>query len=260
MDPNELLAKFSEEQVAGFFLVLARVSPLFLLAPLFSSKMIPARVRAVIAVGLTIGILPVVPRGPIDLELLGFAGLILKELLVGLAFAYALGAMFAAMQAAGALLDTLIGFSFGAMVDPVTGTQSTVLSQLYALFGVAIFVAIGGDGWVIKGLARTYEAVPLTEAPAIGSMVGAAQAVFSGIFVAAFMIGAPVVIAVIIVDAAFGVVSRVVPQLNVFAVGFPAKMIVGLVLIGASLPFVVDFLGFELQDSVRHALRALRPA
>jgi flagellar biosynthetic protein FliR len=258
MDPNELLARFSEQQVAGFFLVLARVSPLFLLAPLFSSKKIPGRARAVIAIALTIGILPVVQHGRIDLDILGFGGLILKELLVGLAFAYALGAMFAAMQAAGALLDTLIGFSFGAMVDPVTGTQSTVLSQMYALFGVAVFIAIGGDGWVIKGLARTYDAVPLSEAPALGSMVHGAQVAFSGIFVAAFMIGAPVLIAVIIVDAAFGVVSRVVPQLNVFAVGFPAKMIVGLVLIGASLPFVVDFLGFEVQGSVREALRALK--
>src|SRR5689334_19617676 len=109
MDPNELLARFSEQQVAGFFLVLARVSPLFLLAPLFSSKMVPGRARGVIAVALTVGILPVVEHGRIDLSILGFGGLILKELLVGLAFAYALGAMFAAMQAAGALLDTLIG-------------------------------------------------------------------------------------------------------------------------------------------------------
>ena len=85
--------------------------------------------------------------------------------------------------------------------------------------------------------------MPLLEAPAIGSMVQGAQVAFSGIFVSAFMIGAPVLIALIIVDAAFGVVSRVVPQLNIFAVGFPAKMIVGLVLIGASLPFVDDFLG-----------------
>jgi flagellar biosynthetic protein FliR len=222
--------------------------------------MIPGRARAIVAIALTVGILPVVDRGPIDLDVLGFGGLILKEVLVGLAFAYALGAMFAAMQAAGALLDTLIGFSFGAMVDPVTGTQSTVLSQMYALFGVAIFIAIGGDGWVVKGLARTYAAIPLTEAPAIGSMVQGAQTAFSGIFVAAFMIGAPVLIALIIVDAAFGVVSRVVPQLNVFAVGFPAKVIVGLVLIGASLPFVVNFFGSEIQNSVREALRTLRPA
>ena len=260
MDPSELLARFSEQQVAGFFLVLARISPLFLLAPLFSSKMVPGRARAVIAVALTVGILPVVQRGPIDLSILGFGGLILKELLVGLAFAYALGAMFAAMQAAGALLDTLIGFSFGAMVDPVTGTQSTVLSQMYALFGVAIFITLGGDGWVVKGLARTYDAVPLSEAPAIGSMVQGAQVAFSGIFVSAFMIGAPVLIALIIVDAAFGVVSRVVPQMNIFAVGFPAKMIVGLVMIGASLPFVDDFLGGRLQETLTLALRSLQVA
>ena len=97
--------------------------------------------------------------------------------------------------------------------------------------------------------------MPLLEAPAIGSMVQGAQVAFSGIFVAAFMIGAPVLIALIIVDAAFGVVSRVVPQMNIFAVGFPAKMIVGLTLIGASLPFVSDFIGGQLQESVAQALR-----
>jgi flagellar biosynthetic protein FliR len=131
---------------------------------------------------------------------------------------------------------------------------------MYALVGVAIFIALGGDEWVVAGLARSYEAVPLTEAPAIGSMVQGAQIAFSGIFVSAFMIGAPVLIALIIVDAAFGVVSRVVPQLNIFAVGFPAKMIVGLLLIGASLPFVVDFFGGSVHDSVKHALSALRVA
>jgi flagellar biosynthetic protein FliR len=260
MDPNELLARFSEDQVAGFFLVLARVSPLFILSPLFSSAMIPGRARAVIAVALTVGILPVVKHGDIPLDEFAFGGLIIKEVVVGLAFAYALGAMFAALQAAGTLLDTLIGFSFGALVDPVTGNQSSVLAQMYSLVGVAIFIAIGGDGWVVKGLARTYGAVPLLDAPNIGSMVGGAQIAFSGIFVSAFMIGAPVIIALIITDAAFGVVSRVVPQLNIFAVGFPAKMIVGLTLIGASLPFVSNFVGDQLQLSVEQALRTLRVA
>ena len=258
MDPSELLAQFSEQQVAGFFLVLARVSPLFIFAPMFSSKMIPGRAKGVLAVGLSVGLVGVVKVGPIPLDVLGYGGLIVKEIIVGLAFAFALGAMFAAMQAAGALLDTLIGFSFGAMVDPVTGTQSTVLSQMYALVGVAIFIAIGGDTWVIKGLARTYDAVPLTAAPDIGTMVQGVQVAFSGIFVSAFMIGAPVLIALIIVDAAFGVVSRVVPQMNIFAVGFPAKMIIGLILIGASLPFVADFMGGQVQESVRQALGTLR--
>lgn len=258
MDPNTLLAHFSEQQVAAFFLVLARVSPLFILAPLFSSKMINARVRGIVAVALSVGLMPVVKHGEIDLDVLAYAGLLVKEVIVGLAFAYALHAMFAALQVAGTLLDTLIGFSFGAIVDPVTGTQSAVIQQMYGLFGVAIFIALGGDSMVIAGLGRTYEAVPLLDAPAINSMVQGAQVAFSGIFVSAFMIAAPVLIAIVIVDAAFGVVTKVVPQMNVFAVGFPAKMIVGLTLIGASLPFVAGFVGNQVQTTVLEAVATLK--
>jgi flagellar biosynthetic protein FliR len=258
MNANALLAHFTEQQVAAFFLVLARVSPLFILAPLFSSKMLPARAKGIVAVAISLGLMNVVKHGPIDLDPLAYAGLIIKEIVVGLAFAYALGAMFAALQAAGTLLDTLIGFSFGSIVDPVTGTQSAVIQQMYSLFGVAIFIAIGGDAWVIKGLGRTYDSVPMLAAPAIGSMVQGAQVAFSGIFVSAFMIGAPVIIALIIVDAAFGVVSRVVPQMNIFAVGFPAKMIIGLTLLGATLPFVSGFIADQLQLSVAQALHTLR--
>ena len=258
MDPNEVLARFSEQQVAAFFLVLCRVTPLFFLAPLFSSKMIPRRVRTIVALALAIGLMPVVKHGAIDLDPLAFGLLIFKELIIGLSFAYALAAMFAALQVAGTLLDTLIGFSFGAILDPVTGTQSSVIMQMYSLFGVAILIAIGGDAWIIKGLARTFDTVPLTSTPAIGSMVEGAQMAFSGIFVAGVMIGAPVIIALIITDAAFGVVSRVVPQMNIFAVGFPAKMIIGLTLLGASLPFVSGFIADQLQISVSQALHALK--
>jgi len=258
MDPNTLLAHFSEQQVAAFFLVLARVSPLFILAPLFSSKMVNPRVRGIVAVALSVGLMPVVKHGEIDLDVLSYFGLVVKEVIVGLAFAYALHAMFAALQVAGTLLDTLIGFSFGAIVDPVTGTQSAVIQQMYGLFGVAIFIALNGDALVIAGLGRTYEAVPLLDAPAINSMVQGAQVAFSGIFVSAFMIGAPVIIALIIVDAAFGVVTKVVPQMNIFAVGFPAKMIVGLTLIGASLPFVSGFIGNSVQTTVYEAIATLK--
>jgi flagellar biosynthetic protein FliR len=219
--------------------------------------MISRRVKGIVAVALTVGIMPVVKAGPIDLDVLPYAGLLVKEIIVGLAFAYALHAMFAALQAAGTLLDTMIGFSFGAMVDPITGTQSAVIQQMYSLFGVLVFIVIGGDAWVIKGFAKTFEAVPLLDAPAIGSMVEGAQMAFSTVFISAFMIGAPVIVAMIIVDAAFGVVTRVVPQMNIFAVGFPAKMIVGLTLIGASLPFVSGFIADQLQLSVAQAVAAL---
>ena len=258
MNANELLARFSEQEVAAFFLVLCRVGPLFLLAPLFSSKMIPGRAKGIVAVGISIGLMPVVKHGTIDTDPMGFGVLILKEMLVGLAYAYTLSMLFAALQAAGALLDTLIGFSFGALVDPITGNQSSVITQMYSLFGVAIFIAIGGDGWVIKGLARTYDAVPMLAAPAIGSLVHGTQVAFSGVFVSAVMIAAPVMLALILTDAAFGIVSRVVPQMNIFAVGFPAKMLVGFMIIGVSLPFVSGFIADQLQLSIASAIHALK--
>jgi flagellar biosynthesis protein FliR len=258
---NALLRQFSEEQVAGFMLVIARIAPLFIVAPLFSSKMIPARVRGIAAVGLAVGIAPLAMKGEhVPLDIMGLGALAMKELLVGLAFSFAIAALFAAVTAAGSLADTLIGFSFGALVDPITGNNASVLSQAYSLVGVAIFIAIGGDSWVIQGLNHTYDLVPLTGYPALGSMVAGVQHAFVGIFVAAVELAAPVLLAVIITDAAFGVVARVVPQLNVFQVGFPAKVTVGLLVIGVSLPFAAGWISDELQRSVGAALQSLRVA
>ncbi len=262
MDLAPLLERFSAEQVSAFMLVLARVSPLFLLAPLFSSRSLPARAKSVAAVGLSIGMLPVALGAgdqlrELPLDVIGLAGLVAKELLVGAAFAFVLAALFAALTAAGTLLDTLIGFSFGALVDPVTGNSGGVLQQLYALVGVAVFIAIGGDAWVVQGIARTYDVVPLTSAPSVPSLVGGMTAAFAGVLGAAVQVSAPVLLAIIVTDAGIGVVSRVMPSLNIFAVGFPAKVIVGLLLIGTSLPFTAGWMHDELQASVAAALDAL---
>jgi flagellar biosynthetic protein FliR len=250
MNAQQLLASFSEQQVAGFMLVLARIGPLFILAPLFSSKSVPARARTIVAIGIAFGMAPIALRAgathEIPLDVYGFGGLMVKEFLVGAAFSFVLAALFAAISAAGSLLDTMIG------------TQSSVIAQLYSLVGVMVFIAIDGDAWVLQGLARTYELVPLVDTPQLGGLVHAMQESFAGIFTAAIQICAPVLIALVITDAAFGVVSRVVPQLNVFAVGFPAKVAVGFVLIGASLPFVAGWLHDELQHSVTAGLHALR--
>jgi flagellar biosynthesis protein FliR len=258
---NELLRQFSEQQVAGFMLVIARIAPLFLVAPMFSSKMIPGRVKGIAAVGLAVGIAPLATADErVPSDVMSLAELAVKELMVGLAFAFAISVLFAAVNAAGSLLDTLIGFSFGATVDPITGNNSSIVGQLYAFVGVAIFIAVNGDAWVIKGLYRTYELVPLVDQPSIPSMVRGVQEAFSGIFVAALELSAPIVLAVILTDAAFGVVSRVVPQLNVFAVGFSAKVTVGLLVLGVSLPFAAGWLADELQRSVAAALESLRVA
>ena len=172
MDLAELVGTVGEQHVLAFMLALARIAPLFVLAPLFSNKQLTPRVKGIAAVAL----------------------------------------------------------------------------------------AIGGDGWLIQGLARTYELVPLMEAPALGSLVEGTQKAFVGIAVAAVEIAAPVLLALVITDAAFGVVSKVMPQLNVFAMGFPAKVAVGLLIIGVSMPFFAGFVADELQRSVALALRSLKVA
>jgi flagellar biosynthetic protein FliR len=258
MTADAILAQFGANSVAGFMLVLGRIGPLFALAPLFSSKSIPLRGKGILAVGLTVGIAPIAIGGrDIPLDVMAYTELMLKEILVGLAFAFALGALFAAVSTAGSFIDTLIGFSYGALVDPVTGNQSAVLTQAYILVGIMVLIAIGGDQLMIKGLARSYDLVPLLDSPPLSSIVGGVQTAFSQVFLSSLELVAPVMLALVITDAAFGVVSRVVPQLNVFAVGFPAKVTVGLLIIGVSLPFTAGWMADELQRSVATALGSL---
>ena len=184
-----------------------------------------------------------------------------KEMLVGMAFAFAIAALFAALSTAGALLDTMIGFCSAALVDPVTGTQSSVLTQLYTMVGVADLHRDRrrrlGDrrarphlrgGAAARGARTSARSRP---ARSSRSRTSSARRSWSA---------RPVLLALVITDAAFGIVSRVVPQLNVFAVGFPAKIAVGFLLIGASLPFVAGWLADELQRSVATALQTLKVA
>jgi flagellar biosynthetic protein FliR len=255
-----LIAEFGEQRVLAFFLVLARLSPLFMLAPLFSSKMVPARVRGILAVALAIGLSPVVTAGHPHLptDVLGIGSLLLKEILIGAAFAYALAATFSALAVAGSFLDTSIGFSYGGLVDPVNGNQSAVLSSAYSMIGLMVFIAISGEAWVLRGLARTYDVVGLLDYPSLGHMVAGAGAAFGQIFASAIEVAGPVLLALTLTDAAFGVVSRVVPNLNVFQVGLPAKVVIGILLIGATMPFVAGWLAGQLQADVGAALHTLK--
>jgi len=113
---------------------------------------------------------------------------------------------------------------------------------------------------MLRGLNRTFQLVPLTSGPRLSSLVGGAEQVFSTVFASALEVAAPVVVALLITDVAFGVVSRVVPSLNVFAVGFPTKVAVTLLVVGASLPFTANWISDQLSVSVGDALGALHVA
>jgi flagellar biosynthetic protein FliR len=255
---NTLLHQIGGANVTGFFLVLARVSPLFVLAPLFSSAMMPPKVRSVVAVGLAIGLTPIAVHGqPIPTDPLSVTGLLVVQLLVGLAFAIAIGAVFAAIEAAGSITDLVAGFSYGSIVDPVDNTQGGVMSTLYGLVGLAMFVALGGDAWTLRGMARTFTLVPLTKSPQIGSLTAGVEQAAASIFVSALEVAAPVLLALLITDVAFGMVSRIVPQLNVFAVGFPMKVGVAMLVVSAALPFIGGFMSSQISNAVLTALHTI---
>ncbi len=258
---NQLITGIGGSHVASFFIVLARVAPLFFIAPLFSSRMIPRRVRGIIAVALAFGLTPVASHGvQVPEQPLAIAALIVQSMLVGLAFAFVVATVFAALSYAGSIIDGIAGFSFGSMVDPMNGGQSGVLAHLYNTVGVMIFITIGGDAWMLRGLARTFVLVPLDKGPQIPSLVAAATSAFGQMFIGAVELAAPAMLALLITDVAFGMVSRVVPQLNVFAVGFPMKVSVALLVVAGTLGFLGNWLSDQLLNSVTAAMQAMRIA
>jgi len=255
---NTLLHQLGPGHVIGFFLVLARISPLFVLAPLFSSTMIPVQVRAIIAMALSLGLTPLAMHGqPVPSDPLMIAGLFVCNALVGLAFALAVGAVFAGISSAGAVLDVISGFSYGALINPFDGNQGGVLTNLYTIVGLALFIAIGGDAWMLRGIAHTLTLVPLTSAPPINSLVAGVDSAVGSIFVSALEVAAPAMLALLITDVAFGMVSRVVPQLNVFAVGFPLKIGVVLLVVAAALPLLGGFMSDQVASAVTNILQAM---
>lgn len=245
-------------ELVGYVLVLARVGGLFVLAPIFSGRMIPVHAKLLVAGAISFALMPFVTHGaavPTDLTIVP---LVLKELLVGLAIALALGVVAAGIAAAASLLDTTIGFSFAALVDPLTQTQSAVVGQLYSLYSVLVFLMIGGDHLMIRGLAASYRLVPLGRIPSSAQLGALAEHDLGQIFVIGLAVAAPVLVALALVDLALALVARTVPQMNVFIVGLPAKILVGFGAIAASLPFVTGHLQDQLQQAVFEALGALR--
>jgi flagellar biosynthesis protein FliR len=238
-------------EVVAFVLVLGRVGPLFLLAPVFSSTLLAQRAKFLAGAAISIALTPIASQGQtIPVDPMAFALAFAKEVGIGLAFALALGALAAAVTAGASLLDTLVGFSFGALIDPMSGTQNAILGQIYSLFAMMIFVVFGGIGLMITALARTYSLIPLGTFPTPSMLAGLALNSLVQIPVIGLELAAPVLLAVIAADAVFGIVARAVPQMNVLVLGLPAKVLLAFAVIGASLPFV----GLHLEDDLSHTL------
>jgi flagellar biosynthesis protein FliR len=252
------LPELAGTQVVVFVLVLARVGPLFLLAPILSSGVLIARAKFLAAAAFAVALTPIAAKGyAVPQDPLGFAGALVQEAGVGIAFALALGVLMAAVQAGASLLDTLVGFSFGSLVDPLTGVQAAVLGQIYTMFALMVFVLVNGVELTVAGLAKSYELVPLGSFPSGAALGRLALDSCMAVPVIGLELIGPVLIAVVLADGAFGLMARAVPQMNVFVIGLPVKVIVAFALVGASLPFVGTHLGDDFQHQLARGLQAL---
>jgi flagellar biosynthesis protein FliR len=245
-------------EVLGFLLVLSRVGGLFVLAPVFSAAMIPARIKLMLAMAISLALMPIAVHGQtVPLDAGAFSLLLLKEIGVGLVFAFPMALVGAAVQAGASIIDTLVGFSFSSILDPVNNQQTAILGQFYTLFAVMVLLMSGGDHIMIEGLGASYRALPITAYPHIGTLTLGAVAAFAQVWTIGLEIAAPALVALVITDAALGLISRAVPQMNVFVIGMPAKILVGMTVIAATLPFVSNQIQGALQQSVTQAVQTL---
>lgn len=250
-----LLPDIAGEQLVAFTLVLARLGGIFVLAPAFSSRLVPVRLRLLVAGAFALVLMPVASEGRrIPEQALDIALAVLKETLVGLAFAVAVGAVAAILQGAAELLDVMVGFAYAQLVDPMTGAQGGPLGRLYSLFGALLFLLIGGDRLLVLGLARSYAIVPLDTVARPEALAALAADELGEIALAAVEIAAPVLVALVLADIALALTARAVPQMNVFFVGLPGKIVLGLVASAAALPFLAGQVLADLDAALERAL------
>lgn len=228
------------DTITAFVLVLTRLGAALTIAPLFSSRAVPFRMRAIIAVILALFLLPSVsvPPSLADASLPVLFGLMLKEALVGLAIGLAIGVALLAWAMGGAVIDLMAGFSYGGILDPQFGAQSGIMQQLYTLLAGMIFISINGVHWLMMALQSSFDKIPLLGIPPGGDFAAFALQAMTTVFITGLGVIAPVFLALLLTDVAFGLISRAAPQTQIIQVEFPVKIAVGIVILIVSLPLM----------------------
>jgi flagellar biosynthetic protein FliR len=214
-----------------------RVGSCFMVAPAFGALFIPARIRIVLAGAVAIIIAPLITM-PADIAVFSATGVLvtLQQIIIGIAIGFSLQLLFDAVTLGGQLLANSMGLSFAFNTDPMHGVQTPVLGQIYNMLVMLTFLALNGHLKLIEVLVDGFRTLPVGTTglgqDGIWTVVTWGSLLFSG----ALQIALPGVTALLIVNIAFGVMSRAAPQFNLFGVGFPITLVFGMMIILAGLP------------------------
>jgi len=227
-----------------------RVAGLLMTAPVIGTKSVPIKIRLILALAITVVIVPLVPPlGYIDP--FSFQGVLISvyQVFIGLAMGTAVRVVFVVLELAGQLIGQLMGLMMASMVDPQNGNQVPIIGQFYLLLATLLFLGLDGHLIMIQSLANSFHQLPVGMQGISSNALWEMLNWFSSIFSAAVLIALPAVTSLLIVNLAFGVMTRAAPQLNIFAVGFPIMIILGIVIVMSSLTTFVPQMSGLFDDA-----------
>ena len=251
---------FEVEVFKVFLLVMVRFSGLILTAPIIGSRNFPAMAKVGL-VGLTAMLItPVLPQldTPIPDDFLGFAIFGMGELLIGLMMGFVMTLTFAAIQVAGQMIDMLSGFALINVFNPALETQVPVFGFFLFLLAALYLLVTNGHHLMIQALAASFDSVPLGGFNANPALLREVSTWGSALFYDGIMIAAPVVGALLLAYVTMGLLSRLIPQIHLFVVGFPVTIAMALLLVAITLSSFIHLFDGMLDQMFRNVDTVLR--
>ena len=236
--------------IGGLFWPFVRLGAMMLATPVLGARMIPVRIRIISALLMAWMLFPMLPEVP-AVDPLSPAGLLItvQQVLIGVSMGFILQMVFGAVVMAGQNIAMSMGLGFASAVDPQNGVQVPVLSQFYMVVTTLVFLALDGHLVIIETLVQSFYLLPVGSTAVSADFVWQVVAWGSYMFVGGVLMAVPVMVALLLVNLSFGVMTRAAPQLNIFAVGFPVTLLAGFVLLLFSLPALLPQLSGLFADA-----------
>ena len=229
------------QEIETVILILARMTTIIAVMPIFGYTAVPLPFKVGLSILLTILVFPFVVLsesyvmgGPVM-----FVIMVLREVIVGLIISFVINLIFFGIQFAGQIVGIQIGFGIINVIDPNLQIQVSLIGQLNYMVALLVFLGIDGHHFLIRALVFSYEYIPLSGAEFPVGLVEQATFLTSGVFDIGIRVAAPIMVTLFITDVALGLTARVAPQMNVFIVGFPLKIAVGLLVMTFAMSLFV---------------------
>jgi flagellar biosynthesis protein FliR len=243
--------------LAALLLATVRAGGFVILAPPFNSPGIPSAVKGALALAFSLVVFPQL-SGQIPEVTAGFLIVAtITEAVIGAALGLVVQVLFTAVQMAGDIIDLAGGFSLQPAFDPLSMTTHSAIGKLHYLLAVTLLFTSGGHLMLVRGFVTSYQGIPVGGSIPTDQIGAAMVTAFSMMFLAALQIAGPMVAVLLLADIALGLLTRAAPALNVFAIGFPVKIMITLVLLGLTFPLLPPALD-ALMDTAVEAMTAFR--